>query len=329
VIRKTSAALLPYKDGDESGFALIVVLWFLVLLAGIGAVLLANGRNETAAARNLELAASAEALADAGIAQTVFNLEDTIPTNRWALDGKPHRLLLPGGEVVIRIEDENAKINPNSASDALLAALFETLGIERNRAARIGAAIADWVSKDMKPRPQGAKLEQYQAAGLTYGPPNAPMETLDELQLVLGMTPEIFAMASPYLSIFSEPDGSVTQNASPVVLDALQLAVSRRKTREAAEEAAADQPEAGAVSLAPGDDQEMPDEQEEMDEPDQPDAMADAMAGPPETVILRAEVTARTNDGGVFVRSAVLRLDAAKPKGYTALDWRRGQLSVN
>src|SRR5262245_2771487 len=99
------------------GFALIVVLWFLVLIAAIGSYMMANARTETAIARNMRSAASAEALADAGIAQAVFNLTDTVPSNRWRLDGAPHRLRLLDGEVIVRVSDETAKINPNRASD--------------------------------------------------------------------------------------------------------------------------------------------------------------------------------------------------------------------
>ena len=38
------------------GFALIVVLWFLVLIAAIATYLLANARSETAVARNIRAA---------------------------------------------------------------------------------------------------------------------------------------------------------------------------------------------------------------------------------------------------------------------------------
>lgn len=317
----------PHKREAEGGFALIVVLWFLVLIAGIGAVLVVNGRNEIAVARNLKLAASAEALADAGVAQAVFNLEDTIPTKHWPLDGKPHRLLLPGGEVVIELEDENAKINPNHASDILLTALFETVGVERNRAARIGAAIADWVSAQTMSRPLDAKREQYRTAGLTYGPPGAPAESLDELQLVLGMTPEIFAAVRPYLSIFSEADKPKPDNAAPVVLEALNLAAEREKQRDAAKEKGAEQ----TAGPAPGGfDPDAPPMPEQPDAPDEPDPQPAAAAGEAsDAVIVRAQVQARTADGGVFVRLAVLKLEPEKPKGYTPLDWRRGRLSAN
>src|SRR5882762_988206 len=106
-----------------AGFALIVVLWFLVLIAAIGTYLMANARLEIARARNILIAARAEALADGAIAQAVFNLTDPSAATAWKLDGTPHSITLAGGETTIRMFDEGAKINPNHASDKLIAAL--------------------------------------------------------------------------------------------------------------------------------------------------------------------------------------------------------------
>ena len=100
------------------GFALLVVLWFLVLLAAVGTYLMANARSETALAHNVLAGAKSEALADSGIAQAAFNLTDPLPANRWKFDGMPHQMKLPGGEVTIRLDDESKKINPNLASES-------------------------------------------------------------------------------------------------------------------------------------------------------------------------------------------------------------------
>src|SRR5262245_35770593 len=174
------------------GFALIIVLWFLVLIAAVSAYLVANARLDTAIARNTLAAAEAEALADAGVTQAVFNQIDPVDATRWPLDGAPHRITLSGGDVNIRLFDEREKINPDRASDRLLAALFEAAGVERPIARQLGASIADWVDKDLELRPFGAEREQYAAVGRSYAPPNVPVESLDELQLVLGLTPQIY-----------------------------------------------------------------------------------------------------------------------------------------
>jgi Tfp pilus assembly protein PilX len=43
----------------ERGFALIIVLWFLVLIGAIGIILILNARTETAIAHNIRAAADA------------------------------------------------------------------------------------------------------------------------------------------------------------------------------------------------------------------------------------------------------------------------------
>jgi general secretion pathway protein K len=57
-------------------------------------------------------------------------------------------------------------------------------------------------------RPPNAVLADYRAAGLDYGPPGEPIETLDELGRVLGMTPAILAAITPHLTLFGPPQPS-------------------------------------------------------------------------------------------------------------------------
>lgn len=289
------------------GFALIIVLWFLVLIAAIATYLLANARMEIAIARNIRSSAAAEALADAGIAEAVFNESDPVASNHWRPDGAAHRVRLAAGEITIRITDETAKVNPNLTTDGMIAALFEAAGIEQTQARRLGAAIADWVGPQSAPRPLGAKLDQYLAAGKSYGPPNAPVQSLDELQLVLGMTPQIFAAVRPYLTIYTDTGPPSPDFAPPVVQRALVLA-----PRE-------------PVSAPPADPATPADAAATNPDPTNPAASTPPSSGAPERVV-SVEVTARLPGGGAFVRDAVVKLDSASPKGYELRDWRRGDL---
>ena len=294
---------------NARGFALLVVLWFLVLIAAISAYLIANARQETAIARNITAAAKAEALADAGIAQAVFNQIEGAEDTRWTLDGAPNRLLLANGEVTIRLHNEQQKVNPNLTSDALLSALFEATGVERPLARRIGASIADWVDRDSDPRPFGAEREDYAAAGRSYRPPNLPIESLDELQLVLGVTPQMLALALPYLTIHStsaRPDG----NGAPPVLQRALLFASARGDQQRDRAPASDDPTLTADERAAA----------EAAEQETAAAEADIRDAP----IIALHVMARASGGGIFVREAVIRLDPMAPKGYAVLDWRRG-----
>lgn len=297
--------------GGDTGFALILVVWVLVLIGAISAYLVANGRAETAIAFNVRAAASAEALADAGIARAVFNETNPRLSDRWKLDGALHRIIAPSGTIEIRLEDENQKINVNLASSALRASLFQVTGTDGAVAKQLGAAVADWVNAKPPANEAGANFDPYRAAGRKYGPPHAPAESLDELQLVIGMTPAIFASVRPYLTIHTSAPAPDAKTAPLIVQRALALAA--RIDAEGAEEAPA-QPGAPTQGAPP-----------QLGAPAQPGAPAQGAAAGDDRVI-SALVTGRSREGGVFQRYAVLRLEPDKPQGYSVLDWQRGAL---
>jgi hypothetical protein len=73
------------------------------------------------------------------------------------------------------------------------------------------------------PRLANAVLAEYQAAGLDYGPPAAPIETLDELGRVVGMSPAVLAAIRPHLTLYGPPQPNAA-TADPIVAAALAAA---------------------------------------------------------------------------------------------------------
>jgi general secretion pathway protein K len=69
-------ALLTNPRRDNSGFALIIVLWTLVLIAFVVSHLTASGRTEIRIATNIAAGAGAQAAADGAIYEAIFNLSD-------------------------------------------------------------------------------------------------------------------------------------------------------------------------------------------------------------------------------------------------------------
>jgi general secretion pathway protein K len=212
-----------HDPARNRGFALLVVLWALVLVAFIVAHLTASGRTELRIAGNVLANAQARAAAEGAVFQAIFRLADPRPETRWALDGGMHELRIGGSRVAVTVEDENGRINPNTASQALLQALLQATGSDPDTAQQLAAAIEDWVgqaSSDL--RPKAAINADYQAAGLAYAPPGEALESLDELGRVLGMTPPILAAIRPHLTLYGdrEPD---PDHADPVVSIALTI----------------------------------------------------------------------------------------------------------
>jgi general secretion pathway protein K len=207
----------------NKGFALIAVLWTLVLIAFIVAHVTTSGRIEIRIANNLTANAVALTAADGAIYQAIFNLSDPRPDQRWLMDGNPRELLIGHTQVTLRLEDEAWWINPNSAAPALVEALLRVSGSDAESARRFANAISEWVGTAPAPRPPNALLAEYQAAGLDYAPPAAPIETLDELGRVVSMTPAVLAAIRPHLTLYGPPQPNAG-TADPIVAAALATA---------------------------------------------------------------------------------------------------------
>ncbi len=205
------------QERRDAGFALLVVLWTLVLLALIVTQLGAAGRQEANLAGNLRSAAELGAEADGVVYEAVFRVMDASAAH-WPANSRPHQEPIPGGIAFIRIESEAGKINPNSARPELLAALLRELGVDAQQAETIAQAIVTWRTPSNGASPMAAS---YSAAGRNYEPPQAPFESLRELGDVIGVTPAILDRLIPHLTLYhnGNPDPTV---ADPVVLQAME-----------------------------------------------------------------------------------------------------------
>jgi general secretion pathway protein K len=194
------------RERSEEGIALIAVLWMLTLLSIVAAALSLETRSSTRIARNMAENAVVRAAADAGIQRAILDLVTSTgaPTDarKFLADGTVYNWQFVNSKVQVSIQDE-VKIDLNEAPEELLAALFDSVGINTDTAKSLAAAIADFRDPDNLPRPGGAELAEYRAAGLAWGPKNAPFQMFEELQQVLGMTPEIYERVASYLTIYS------------------------------------------------------------------------------------------------------------------------------
>jgi len=97
------------------------------------------------------------------------------------------------------LEDESTRLNMNIllTADKLIPDGGRTLlmalpGMELlEDPESIADAIMDWIDEDDEPREYGAEFDYYQTLQPPYAPKNGPLETVEELLLVRGMTPEL------------------------------------------------------------------------------------------------------------------------------------------
>ena len=205
------------RTRSEHGFALLIALWTLVLIALIVTYMVSAGREQTRLASNLRTEAVLSAAADGAIQQAIFHVLDKSPAH-WAADGAPHRIAAGSAWIEVRITSEAGKVNLNTAPPELLTALLLETGSPPGVARSIAMNIAAWRT----PGVQAVDLSSaYRAAGRDYSPPNAPFESIQELGNVLGVTPAILQRISPYLTIWHDgnPDPAI---AAPPVQRALE-----------------------------------------------------------------------------------------------------------
>ena len=204
----------------ECGFALLIVLWSLVLLSFILTQLLSAGRTEAQLAANLRNAAVAEAMADGAVQEALFHLVAQGP-QVWA-PGQTHVVHIGRGVAEVSIENLSDKVNPNIADVPVLKAMFMLCGSPPARAVALAQAIVVWRG-DASVGPGGNVFAAYQAAGAGYLPPAAPLESLDELGLIIGMTPQLLTCLTPHLSLYQDAPASLRSN-DPFVASALRAA---------------------------------------------------------------------------------------------------------
>ena len=302
ILRKQIASLARCASReDQRGIALILVLWLTILLTVIGGSFAYGMRNEALAARNTVSLAQARALADGAIYRTVFELmRPRTLADAWAADGRVHTWDEDGSRIAVNALDESGKIDINTASDPLIKGLLQTAaGLDDDTAARLIDVIEDWKDADDLRRPNGAEAPDYEAAGLSYKPANAPFEAVAELQRVLGMTSAIYGRIADSLTVYSRMTGINPAFASRTVLlavpgatsDIVDMYITQRDAALAAKQPPPVFPVSGTVAATLN------------------------------LWRIRAEVT--TSDGVTFAREAVMR-PGDQRRLLTFLEWKEG-----
>ncbi len=206
------------------GFALLVALWLLVALSAAGLALATMSRVRRLAAANYAEGVRARAAAEGGIELMRARLADRLAKSidgrdPWSvIDSLSDTLQLDGAEATTELYDVAAALNLNRADEDQLRRFFTALRVDAGLADRLAQAIADWRDADDFRRPRGAERDEYLKAGARALPRNGPFETVSELQLVHGMTPQLFAEIRLYLTVLGSGQININTAPRPVLL---------------------------------------------------------------------------------------------------------------
>jgi general secretion pathway protein K len=181
----------------------ISVLWGLGLLTAISLSLLWSGNMSYGLTRNDLEHARVNATVEAAVNRAVVALFDPRPERRWRTDGVAQRFEFDGVLIRVSIQDELGRIDLNQAEAPTLVGLLQSAGLDVDSAMRLAGKILDWRTATSLKHLNGAKEQDYRAAGRAYQPRNGPFQSVDELLLVMDMTPELFRRIEPALTVYS------------------------------------------------------------------------------------------------------------------------------
>ena len=185
------------------GVALVAVLWIVGLLALLAVTTLSVMRARTRDTAALLESIRAASLRDATVLEVAQRMTGPNPQDRLPVNGTPIALQVLDAEVTVSLQIEGGRVDLNHADDALLSALLIANGLSQDTAADFLAKLRDWQDADEIPRRGGAETTDYHAAGLSYGPRNGPLETVDEIFQLLKVDHAALECLLPALTIYS------------------------------------------------------------------------------------------------------------------------------
>ena len=317
------------KLRNQRGLALLSVLWVVTLLSVIAASFAVSTRTEINVVFNQIENARAEAIADAGVHRVIMGLMTNDPEQAWRTDGTIYSWRYGGGELRATAQDEGGKIDLNRAGEELLTDLFLAAGLGGAEASALTDAVIDFRDQNEDRRLNGAEEGDYEAAGLPYGPKDGPFESLDELRQVLGMTPALFEMVAPSLTVHSRLRRPHEATAPPLVVEALtglSDADDAEDTGEGgaeAEDSEGERTEEGGEAAQSASEEELLEDPLELTESPQP--LGDTGAVPRSRArVFTVHVESRLESGAIFARDAIVNLAGGEPEGFEFLFWQQG-----
>jgi general secretion pathway protein K len=206
------------RQEARRGFVIVVVLWLLAALAALVTIFSVYLSNSARALAFNDTRLKSEALVMAGVELTVYRLMSADKDTRPPLDA--FHVRLGGVRLEISYVPETTRVDINAAPKEFIAGLLSVLGASEEDAKATADRIVAWRHRTTTAK-AGDEDALYRAAGKPYSPRQAPFPHVNELALVLGMTPALLERALPFVTVFNGTPGIGALTAPPEVIAAL------------------------------------------------------------------------------------------------------------
>ena len=139
----------------------------------------------------------------------------------WYPSTNPYLIQIGDRNCYVYITDESGKINVNKITDETRANFVKFLTafkLEELTAETITDSILDWLDKDDLHHINGAEKDYYAALPEPYEPKNGPFDSIEELALIKGITPQIFELLREHLTVYGSGKINVTYASKKVLV---------------------------------------------------------------------------------------------------------------
>ncbi|HHT9130275.1 MAG TPA: type II secretion system minor pseudopilin GspK [Candidatus Brocadiaceae bacterium] len=211
------------QNSSEKGFALITTLLITAILVAVISEIVYVVYTYTRIAASYRDGQRAASLAEGGIVLAASSIAEIMKGKNYTLL-KPEdavRVVSEGdGVLTLRVEDEQAKLNPNSIISetsaknmenyAAYSRLLKVLGLKDE----LAGTLADWIGINKEPKPLGGKpYEYYERTPRPFEEKKELLDSTDEILLARGYMPEVYKRLSPFLTVYT--DGRININTAP------------------------------------------------------------------------------------------------------------------
>ena len=191
------------RHQHQHGVALVVVLWVVVILSLLIGGFAFSMYVETQVASYARKELKAAALARSGVELARLQLlahgksagESQYESldQKWASNDSVYRdHELGDGHINITVTDEERRISVNQITEARLRRLMRLLDMDMLAADTVTDSILDWITPGDLHRINGAKKDFYNRLPIPHGCKNAPLDRIEELLMIHGVTPELY-----------------------------------------------------------------------------------------------------------------------------------------
>ncbi len=188
-----------------------MVLWVIMILSVIALEFSFAMRTEVNITQHhkgeVQLHAYAEGGIQRAIAELIFKYDPRIQQMRradkitegippekkeWITDGRIYLLPYDQGTCEVRVMGEAGKVNINTVSETTLRKIIGQMGLEVEARDIVTDSILDWIDPDDFIHLNGAENDYYQSLKEPYNCKNGNLDSIEELLLVRGVTPDLF-----------------------------------------------------------------------------------------------------------------------------------------